>query len=507
MSSSVSSPYSLGFLVVGLAWAFWILLPKYVRWRSRVAMLNVIPTVGPTGFLSGFVGTYRFFTNAKDILQEGYEKYPNRIFKVALVDRWAIIAPGRMMVEDLMKATDDQLSMIEAAAETLQVEYTLSKEVVLHPYHVAIVRTPMTRNIATRFAEVRDETVSAFADLIPAKDDWVKVPAYKTSFQIVGRTANRFFVGLPLCRDSDWLDLNTNFAVEVFISAMIINLFPSFLKPIAGHLLTRMPSSMKRATKHLAPIIEERLAREDEYGTKDWPSKPNDLISWLLDEAKAEQREVSDLITRILAIEVAAIHTTSTAFCNALYQLAAHPELVVPLREEVEAIVEESGWTKEGVGKMRKLDSFLKETLRFSGGGGIVNNRKVLTDFTFSDGTTVPAGTTIGVAAYMHHHDEAQYDNPYTFDAFRFYNMRNREGESIKHQTISPGPDYITFGNGRHACPGRFFAVYEIKGLIAHILMSYDVKLETEGVIPPYEWHGPSMDPSSTGEVLFRKRR
>ncbi|KAJ4468686.1 cytochrome P450 [Lentinula edodes] len=505
--TSVSSPYSLGFLVVGLAWVFWILLPKYVHWRSRVAMLNAIPTVGPTGFLSGFVGTYRFFTNAKDILQEGYEKYPNRIFKVALVDRWAIIAPGRMMVEDLMKATDDQLSMIEAAAETLQVEYTLSKEVVLHPYHVAIVRTPMTRNIATRFAEVRDEMVSAFADLIPAKDDWVKVPAYKTSFQIVGRTANRFFVGLPLCRDSDWLDLNTNFAVEVFISAMIINLFPSFLKPIAGRFLTRMPSSMKRATKHLAPIIEERLAREDEYGTKDWPGKPNDLISWLLDEAKAEQREVSDLITRILAIEVAAIHTTSTAFCNALYQLAAHPELVVPLREEVEAIVEESGWTKEGVGKMRKLDSFLKETLRFSGGGGIVNNRKVLTDFTFSDGTTVPAGTTIGVAAYMHHHDEAQYDNPYTFDAFRFYNMRNREGESIKHQTISPGPDYITFGNGRHACPGRFFAVYEIKGLIAHILMSYDVKLETEGVIPPYEWHGPSMDPSSTGEVLFRKRR
>ncbi|KAF8825453.1 hypothetical protein HHX47_DHR7000510 [Lentinula edodes] len=427
MSSSLSSPYSLGFLVVGLAWAFWILLPKYVRWRSRVAMLNAIPTVGPTGFLSGFVGTYRFFTNAKDILQKGYEKYPNRIFKVALVDRWAIIAPGRMMVEDLMKATDDQLSMIEAAAETLQVEYTLSKEVVLHPYHVAIVRTPITRNIATRFAEVRDEMVSAFADLIPAKDDWVKVPAYKTSFQIVGRTANRFFVGLPLCRDSDWLDLNTNFAVEVFISAMIINLFPSFLKPIAGRFLTRMPSSMKRATKHLAPIIKERLAREDEYGTKDWPGKP--------------------------------------AFCNALYQLAAHPELVVPLREEVEAIVEESGWTKEGVGKMRKLDSFLKETLRFSGGGGIVNNRKVLTDFTFSDGTTVPAGTIIGVAAYMHHHDEVQIP------------------------------------------PGRFFAVYEIKGLIAHILMSYDVKLETEGVIPPYEWHGPSMDPSSTGEVLFRKRR
>ncbi|KAJ3912118.1 cytochrome P450, partial [Lentinula edodes] len=358
--------------------------------------LNAIPTVGPTGFLSGFVGPYQFFTNAKDIPQEGYEKA--RLFVVALVDRWAIIAPGCTMVEDLMKATDDQLSIIGAAAETLQVEYTL--KVVLHPYHVA-----MTRNIATRFAEVRDETVSAFADLIPLKDDWVKVPADKTSFQIVGRTANSFFAGLPLCRHSDWLDLNTNFAVEIFICAMTINLFPSFLKPIAGRFLTRMQSSTKRATKHLALIIEERLAREDEYGTKDWPGQPRKHFR-LLDEEKVEQveqREVSDLIKGILVIEVAAIHTTT--FCNALYQLAPHPELVVLLREEVEAIAEKSVWTKEGVGKMRQLDSFLKEILGFSGGGGIVNSRTVFQDFTSLDGTSVPAATTIGVAAYMHHHD------------------------------------------------------------------------------------------------------
>ncbi|KAE9389796.1 cytochrome P450 [Gymnopus androsaceus JB14] len=506
ISADFGSLQTTLFLLLGLAWAA-VCVPRFIRWRTRTAMLNAIPTLGPSGFLSGYIGMYRFFTNARELLQEGYDKYPNGVYKIALMDNWVIIANGRTMIEDIRKASDTQLNMREAAADSLQVKYTLNNQLVLDPYHVAIVRTPLTRNIATRFAEVRDEIVAAFADLIPAQEDWVKIPAYTTSFQIVGRTANRFFVGLPLCRDSDWLDLNTHFAVNVFLSAQIINLFPGFLKPIAGRFLTRMPASMKRAKKHLAPIIEDRLAKEEEYQTRDWPGKPNDLISWLLDEAKDEQRTVPDLVSRVLVVEVAAIHTTSTAFCSTLYELAAHPEVVEPLREEIETVVKDSGWTKEGISKMRKLDSFLKETLRFSSSGGLVDQRKVLQDFTFSNGTTVPAGVTVGVSAYVHHHDET---------LFRFYNMRSREGESIKHQAISPDLDYITFGTGRNAWQvfnlrtpllGRFFAVYEIKGLIAHILMSYDVKLEEEGVIPPYEWHGASMDPSSTGAILFRKRQ
>jgi len=471
-------------------------------------MLNAIPTIGPSGFLSGYIGMYSFFTNPREILQEGYNKYPNSVYKIALIDRWAIIANGCMMIEDIKKASDTQLDMREATAESLQIEYTLSKDLHVDPYHVAVVRTQITRNIASRFSEVRDEIVAAFADHIPVQEDWVKIPAYTTSFQIVGRTVNRFFVGLPLCRDPDWLDLNTHFAVNVFLSATIINIFPGFLKPIAGRLLTRMPASMKRAAKHLAPMIEERLMMEDQHQSKDWPGKPNDLISWLLDEATEDkQRTVSELVTRVLAIEVAAIHTTSSAFCNALYELAAHPDIVGHLREEVQAAVKESGWTKESISKMRKLDSFLKETLRLSGSGGFVNTRKVMEDFTFSDGTTVPAGMIIAVSAYMAHHDERLYENPYTFDALRFYKMRSGEGESIKHQTAAPALDYIPFGIGRNACPGRFLAVYEIKGLIAHILMVYDVKFEEEGVKPPFEWYGQNMNPSRTGVVLFRKRQ
>ena len=40
-----------------------------------------------------------------------------------------------------------------------------------------------------------------------------------------------------------------------------------------------------------------------------------------------------------------------------------------PLREEVESIIAEEGWSKASIGKMRKLDSFLKESQRLNGVG------------------------------------------------------------------------------------------------------------------------------------------
>jgi hypothetical protein len=50
-----------------------------------------------------------------------------------------------------------------------------------------------------------------------------------------------------------------------------------------------------------------------------------------------------------------------------LYRLLAHPEYLEPLREEVDAVVREDGWTKAGLDKMYKIDSFLRETQRLDG--------------------------------------------------------------------------------------------------------------------------------------------
>jgi hypothetical protein len=47
------------------------------------------------------------------------------------------------------------------------------------------------------------------------------------------------------------------------------------------------------------------------------------------------------------------------------------PEYIEPLREEIQAIIDHYGWTKDAVAKMVKLDSFMKECMRaYTLGGG-----------------------------------------------------------------------------------------------------------------------------------------
>lgn len=49
--------------------------------------------------------------------------------------------------------------------------------------------------------------------------------------KVACRVINRAFIGLPKCRDQDWIDINNTFGKEVMKARVILGCFPSFLKP------------------------------------------------------------------------------------------------------------------------------------------------------------------------------------------------------------------------------------------------------------------------------------
>ncbi|KAF8735505.1 hypothetical protein AX14_001941 [Amanita brunnescens Koide BX004] len=374
-------------------------------WKKN-RRLSAIPTVCPSGFLGSYRGVLRFLRDGRAMVQEGYDKYRGSIFKIPMMTQWMIVVTGPKLLEDIRRAPDDQLSFLDAIAETIHTDVLLGAETHYDTFHLEIIKSHLTRNIASRFPDIQDEIAAAFPEYIPTKgNEWTTLVLRKALLGIVCRTVNRLLVGLPLCRDPDYRSLNEEFTLDLVIAASIINMFPIAFRHVIAKLLWKIPHGIKRGMKHLGPIIEERIKQEALYG-ENWPDKPSDAISWLLDVAKEpHQRTVKSLTTRLLVINFAAIHTTTMAVSSALFWLATRPEYVQPLREEIEAVINKEGWTKLSVGKMWKLDSFLKESQRLSGGGLVTVQRKVLKDFTFSDGTTIPAGYLISVPHRCVHQD------------------------------------------------------------------------------------------------------
>ncbi|PBK86464.1 cytochrome P450 [Armillaria gallica] len=485
---------------LGLATVFLLALQVRKALISR-QKLKSIPTVGSSGIIGSWIDAFRFIFHAKDIIDEGQRMYGS-IFKVPSLDRWTVVVSGAERINDMRKASLEELSSVVVSED---VDYTFGHYNRADPYHFEVVRGALTRNFASCCADIQDEIEAAIRDNIPMTEDWIEIPAYETILQIVCRATNRMFVGLPLCRNPEYIKLNINYTIHIFAFARIINILPTVLKMILSPTFTPRRQATAKTEKFLGDTIRERMHQQDVYG-KDWPGKPNDLISWLLDitYGDGKRRSVKDICDRLLMLNTTAIHTTAMTLTTALYALATHPEYAEILRDEVEAIINEEGYTKSAMGKMNKLDSFMKEAQRLYGNiGAFAMMRETRKDFVFSDGTVVPAGVPMVVASLSTHTDEKNYEDPLEFKPWRFSEKMKQEGEGTRHYMATLSLDFVFFGNGRPACPGRFFAVTEMKAIMSYVLLNFDVKLDK---FPTSVWIAETQLPNQSSKVLFRKR-
>ncbi|KAJ8475002.1 hypothetical protein ONZ51_g6824 [Trametes cubensis] len=489
--------------------------------------LRAIPTVGgPSLPLLSYLAAVRWIRYGKDMLQEGYDKYHGSVFKVAMLDQWLVVISGPKLVEDVAKRPDTELSFHQAAGEFVQTKYTVGHEAHRDPYHVNIVREKLTRNLPAILPDMMDELTAAVQEHIPANDnEWLGVNVMRAALEIVARASNRVFVGLPACeyqstqcvlplrltglpsgRDREYLNLAIGFTLDVNRDRATISMFPSFMKPFIGRIVGSSAKNVRRAIPILKPIMDERRRMMEKFG-KDWPDRPNDMIQWIMDEGLSRNNTDQEMVQRVLLVNFAAIHTSSNSVTHAIYHLAERPECLIPLREEIEPIVQGEGWTKNAISHMWKVDSFIRESQRMNGINTVSLMRKAQKDVVLSDGTFIPRGTLMVAAATPLHHDEHVYTNADAFDPWRFSRQREREGEAMKHQYVNTSVDYISFGHGKHACPGRFFAANELKAMLAYIVLNFDIKLDGDGKWPENIHWGPAVIPDPNARVLFRKRK
>ncbi|CAL1702631.1 unnamed protein product [Somion occarium] len=470
-------------------------------YKWRFGSLSSIPTIGTSDPLFSYFGASRLVRHAREVLQEGYEKYKGGVFKVAMYDRWLVVAGGGKLVEELAKYSDDQMSFMEAAIDVIHFKYSMGKNIMDDPFHVDVIRGQLTRNLAMVFPAMCDEIETVFAEAIPATKEWTPVHCFPLLHAIVARISNRAFIGLPMCRHPGYLEVAVKYTRDVANVRRFLSYFPHFLKPVVAPFVTDTKQSLRRAIECLRPTLQERLDLMRVYG-KEWPDKPNDMLQWILDAAFARDKGIEAMVSAILSTNFAAVHTTSFSYLHALYYLAANPEYTQPLREEADSVIASEGWTKAAMTNLKKIDGFLRESQRLTGVSGVSVMRKVINDITLSDGTYLPKETVIVVPALATHTDISNYEDPMVFNPYRF--LENEDKGTGKY-FVSTSPDYLPFGLGKQACPGRFFASNELKAMLAYTAMNYDVKT-SDGARPQDEWFALQVVPSPTAKILFKKR-
>jgi len=450
-----------GFLLCGLAVPLLAaLVIDRIRWPSK---LNDIPCVGPSGPILSYYGAAKFVHHARSMVQEGYDLYKDKFFRVPMMDRWMVVLTGPKLVEELRRIPDDKLSFDHAMRDILQVKYTFGLEAQTHPYHVTVLQGQLKRKFGDIFPDIHHEICQTFDEIIPPGEfGWVNVPAFSAGMKATCRTSNRVFVGLPICQSPEFADVQVKFALQIVLRASLVNVFPKLLHPIIGRLLTNTPSSLRRCMDLLEPIVEDRLNQYINNPDNESSCLPDDMITWLLEVSKPEDRNLRSICLRILVLNFASLHTSAQTLTHALLNLASHPWYIEPLREEAREITEQYGWTKDSMAMLVRTESFLRESQRVSGTSLFPVIRKAMEDITFSDGTTIPSGTHLAVASVPMHLDDRYYEKASEFDAFRFLKAPEAEEDSLQRpRLVSPNRlTYLVFGHGNRACPGRFFCFY-----------------------------------------------
>jgi len=445
-------------------------------------------------------------------LLEGSRLFPNGHFKIRLFPFGTVtIVTDRKLLNELRNASDDVLDFEGGAARTVQPNYTMSKAVTEGGRHIPTIRTTLTRNLGFLFEDIVDEMKASFEDnLALTGNEWKTVPTYSTLMKVVCRTSNRVIVGLPYCRDPEYCNINVRFTIDCIETAKI-NWYPDFLHPIVGPLYSKVSGYKKRTLSILGPEIKRRSEMLDKYGTG-WADKPNDFLTWVMEEETSGSlaRDPEYLILRLLQVNFAAIHTSSMTFTHALYNLAIHPEYAEILREEAFAVIKrEGGWTKAAMREMKKGDSFLKENARINALSLLSLVRLARKDFTFSNGLKIPKGNFVGTTLYTVHHSEDIYKDATEFKPWRFLDLKDEKpsDETNMQQYVATSAQFLSFGYGKHACPGRFFAANELKAMLCYVVMNYDIRLadgSTER--PPNTYSGAAVRPNTSAKVMFRRR-
>ncbi|OZJ05603.1 hypothetical protein BZG36_01483 [Bifiguratus adelaidae] len=473
---------------------------------------NLPPNVPYTLPIIG--NTFEYFSDPHGFLRKVQERYgfPARIF--VLGQKQTIV--GKNMVREVMMAGDDKLSFSMGVRETfdllsmLQFRPRPSGGKMTHEL-VTKHLTPNLKNFTPRVVRMLEGVSN---EKLPSTNEPMTVDdTYALLSTMVAKAGASVFVGEKLCENRKLVELFRTMTSEVgeaFGRYALLQLLPSVQKFFIRY-LWQYVFNVNRSYKVIIEAIEPEIQERERGMNGEIPGweRPNDILQDLIEDALPRGEERGDMLRYIaqdiVVLVFVSIHTTSHNSNLALWYLALHPEYVDELLDEQKQVFSETSdedqgtpWTGTAIKKMVKLDSFVRETFRMRGDGADLPHKVISEkDCVLSNGMVVPKGEIIQLNLLEVNTDaDVPGGHPEEFRPWRFV--------AANKNAIKVGADYLPFGMGKHACPGRFFAIQEIKTILAMIVGKYEIS--TPDDVDMYPRLGGPNNFKPKGRMIFKLR-
>ncbi|QDS73163.1 hypothetical protein FKW77_002128 [Venturia effusa] len=433
-----------------------------------------------------------FVQNQKGVLEKGYKNF-RCVFRMDTPEGPMVVVPPHMMDEmkNINEENMDNISALSDMTESkltgitsttpmmnhlVKGDLTASLSTAHHDARLKFSLTPPDR-INPRLAKTAEEAV---ATEIPNCPEWTKVPFFQCLLNIVAIVSGDIFLGPEMCRNEEYMKLSVGYTLDAFAGIHKLKQWRKWMRPIGRYFVPELKVAnayRSRSNKFLGPLIKQRRAMIEQGA-----DLPDDLLSWTMRKTSKFPEEIKsddDIAFMQLRLSLAAIHTTSNTGGILMRDIVTQPGLVQALRAEIEEVLARHNgvFSTKALYEMRLLDSAMKESQRMHMLGPMMYHNKTRRGITLSDGTYIPPNTTITGASLASAMDPSKWPNPETYDPYRFLKMRQASDEDAgKHQFVTLNKDMVTFGYGKHACPGRFFAANEIKIIFINILRRFDIE-------------------------------
>lgn len=180
------------------------------------------------------------------------------------------------------------------------------------------------------------------------------------------------------------------------------------------------------------------------------------------------------LCNRVMNLNFLQSYSNTLSFTNVMYDLLSLPKpqfdsMLAELREEVSSnLGQGDDWSLAFTNRLTTMDAFIRESIRYNAIGEVGLERTIVKPggFTFSTGLHVPQDAILAAPFRTGQRDERLYPGG--------FNPKRALEDPEKPKMTDISKEFLNFGLGRSACPGRWFTQNLLKLAMSHLLLDYE---------------------------------